>query len=127
MRRIIIAVSLLIISAIIGIITNYDLTERSRKHLSFITEIENSVSVNDYIKAENIIKKAADEFNFNDSYIMYNYYTHNDLSEISDLLNTMRIYIKEKNKVEFYHYSNLAKNKLQSVIDKEPVNIRNIL
>lgn len=127
MRRVFIAVSLIIISVVTGVITNTDLNRRSEKHIKYLTEIEYHLNRDDYINAENLSKKAADEFNFNDSSIMYNYYTHNDLSEIGEILNTARIYIKSKNKPEFYHYSKLAKSRLNSIINKKKVNLENIL
>lgn len=127
MRRVFIAVLLLIISVVIGLLTNTDVNIRSKKHIDYISDIEYRINNKDYPYAEKLSKKAADEFNFIDSGIMYNYYTHNDLSEISDILGTIRIYIKNKNITEIHHYSNLAKNKLNSIIDKKKVSIENIL
>ena len=127
MRRVFIAFSLLVISVVAGVITNKDLNTRCSKHIDYILEVKNLVEKNNYFKAEKICKKAADEYNFTDSGIMYNYYTHNDLSEIGEILNTMRIYIKEKDKTEFYHYSDSAQIKLNSIINKKKVSLENIL
>lgn len=127
MRRVFIAVSLLIVSVVIGVITNIDLNARSEKHIEYIYEIEHRVNNKEFLNAELLSKKAADEYSFTDSGIMYNYYTHNDLSEIREILGTMRIYLKNKNISEFYHYSSLAKSRLNSIIDKKKVSVENIL
>ncbi len=127
MRRIYIAVALLIISVIIGIFTTNDLKNRSLKHLNYISNMEYYLNKGYYKKAERLSKKAADEFKFTDSKIMYNYYLHRDLDEIDFNLYSMYEYIKRKKETEFNFISTQTKNRLQTIIDKEPVNLENIL
>lgn len=127
MRRIFIALALIAVCISIGTYTRYDLINRCEKHLNNIKKIEYCLNRKDYNKAEKICKKTADEYTFNDSKVMYNYYNHSNLSDIGENFYSMRGYIKRKKDTEFYYISGINKNKLQNIIDKEPINLRNIL
>lgn len=127
MRRVYIALGLIIISLTTAYFTGADVKSRSEKHLNNIKTIEKYIKNKDYNKAEIICKKAADDFKINDSRIMYTYYNHNDLSDIGENLGSMLGYIERKKETEYYYISGITKNKLQSLIDREPIRIRNIL
>ncbi len=78
-------------------------------------------------KRSDYAKKTADEFRLNDSRIMYIYYVHKDLAEIGENLYSMHDFIKNKKDSDYYNISGITKSKLQTIIDKEPLNIQNIL
>lgn len=127
MRRVYIALGLIIISLTAAYFTGADVKSRSEKHLYNIKTIEIFLKNKDYKKAEKLCKKAADDFKINDSRVMYTYYNHNDLSDIGENLGSMLGYIERKKETEYYYISGITKNKLQGLIDREPIRIRNIL
>ncbi len=127
MKRLYIAAALIIISLTIGIFTGKDIKSRGYKHLENIRIIEACLSKKDFINAEKRAKKAADDFYFNDSSIMYSYYIHRDLSDIGENLYSMHGYIKRKKLNEYYYVSTLAKRKLLSLIDREDIEFQNLL
>ena len=61
MRRVYIALGLIIISLTTAYFTGADVRSRSEKHLNNIKRIEKYIKNKDYNKAENICKKAADD------------------------------------------------------------------
>ncbi len=127
MRRIFIAAALLLISVVSGIFFSKDIGERSKKHLNRINLIDSFLSKKDYKNAKITAKKTADEFNYIDSKIMYNYYIHKDLSDIAENLYSMHGYIERKKLNEYYYISGITKNRLQSIIEREKIDLRNIL
>ncbi len=127
MRRIYIAIALILISVGIGIFTSGDLKRRGTRHLFNIDKVERYIENREYEKAERLCKKTADEFRLNDSRIMYIYYVHKDLAEIGENLYSMHDFIKNKKDSDYYNISGITKSKLQTIIDKEPLNIQNIL
>lgn len=127
MRRIYIAVALALISVTTGIFTSTDITARSEKQLNNIKKIEAYIKNKKLKKAEKLCKKTADEFSKKDSKIMYLYYIHSDLSYISENLYSMHGYLKRRRLNEYYYIADVTKNRLQVIIDKEPINPENIM
>lgn len=127
MKRIYIAFILIIISVLIGVFTRYDINKRSNKYLDYISNIEYYLKKDKYKEAEKECKKAVDDYNYNDSKIMYSYYVHSDLSDIGDNFNSMKNYINSKKKTEYYYISGMLKNRLKRIAEKEPINIQNVL
>lgn len=127
MRRVYIAAALIIISVVLGIFIDNDINSRSVKHIKRIHLIDNYLSKNDLKKAGITAKKTADEFYYTDSKIMYNYYVHKDLSEIAENLYSMEGYLERKKLNEYYYISGITKNRLKSIIERDNINLRNIL
>ncbi len=127
MRRIYIAVILILICIFTAVITSRDIKTRLNKELITVNKIEKYIDNKDYNKAEKLCKKAADEFNSNDSSYMYIYYVHKDLAEISEYLYNMHDYIKHRKISDFYSVSGIIKSRIKTITDKEPINIRNIM
>jgi hypothetical protein len=127
MKRIYIAVLLIAASLFLGYLSGKDVEKRSNKHLEYISNMEYLIKRNEYKKAERLCKKAENEFNKTDIKFMYTYYVHSDLSDISENLASMRDYIKRKKDTEYFYVSGIAKNRLLKLINKEPINLQNIL
>ena len=127
MRRIYIASALIVLCIIIAFLTSNDIKTRLNNKMKTVNRIERLVDNKDYIKAEKLCKKTADEFNSTDSQYMYIYYVHKDLSEIGEYLYNMHDYLKYRKISDYYSVSGIIKSKIKTIIDKEPINLQNVL
>lgn len=127
MKRIYIAIGIVLIGVIYGCFTNIDIQTRTDRIINNIKEVEKYVTKKELDKATEKCKKTADEFKNSDSKIMYSYYVHKDLAEIEENLYSMYGYIRRKDVDSYYHLSDITKGKLKAIADKEPITVQNVL
>jgi len=127
MKRMYIAITLVVISVCIGILQWVTIDYSSNKCINQIELVETELGKNDYQKAHQLCEKAIEEYEFFTENILYCYYQHSSLEEISQNLTVMSESIKIKDINRFKTLSVKTKEQLQALKDEELLTIQNIL
>ncbi len=127
MKRVYIAVVFLILCITVGTVEFITINSNVNNYLDKIEKTSTMVKRNEIKKAKSILKDTAFSFDKYSKNVMYCYYRHDDLSEITDDLYTLEDMLDD-NRVEDYHEkSHLLIKKLLSLKEKEHITIQNIL
>ena len=127
MKRIYIAIMFIVLSvftASFELITINDTTDRT---VAKLEKIEKLVGEKKVEKAEKMCKKLADKFDENNKNILYCFYRHDVLEEISDKLYGLEDYLDDERIEDFHEISHSVKKKLLIQKEKEHITIQNIL
>lgn len=127
MKRIIAAVVLVLICVGLGIFEHIEVQKRCNKCLADIRKSETLVKKGKYKKAARKCARTAIDFGKTSSELMYWYYAHETLSDISTNLSEMHQFLKHGEKTQYFAIASITKNQLNSAKEYEIISIQNIL
>ena len=127
MKRMYIAVALIIISLTIGVTEMYTVKNTVKECISGLKSVNESIysgNIKTAIKkCDNIAKKFEDQ----SDNILYCYYNHKELDSINENIVTLREYLKYNKKSDYYAVLAIIKKQLKSMEDEEIPKLQNIL
>ncbi len=127
MKRMYIAVALIIISLTIGVTEMYTVKNTVKECISGLKSVNESIysgNIKTAIKkCDNIAKKFEDK----SDNILYCYYNHKELDSINENIVTLREYLKYNKKSDYYAVLAIIKKQLKSMEDEEIPKLQNIL
>ena len=127
MKRVYIAIAFLLFSLAVGIIEFITINNNIDNHMKQISKVENLIKDNKIKKAETITKENAEQFEKTGKSVLYCYYTHDELEEITEELYTLEDLLDDKRIDDYHEQSHLLMKKLLFIKEKEQVTIQNIL
>ncbi|MBQ7504196.1 MAG: DUF4363 family protein [Ruminococcus sp.] len=127
MKRIYIAIAFLLFSMAVGIIEFITINYNIDTYMNKISKVEKLIKDNNIKKAEIIIKENAVSFEKTGKSILYCYYTHDELEEITEELYTMEDLLDDKRIDDYHEQSHLLMKKLLFIKEKEQITVQNIL
>lgn len=127
MKRVYIAIAFLIFSMTVGIVEYITINNTIDTYMNQISGVEKLIKEDDINKAEKIIKENAVSFENTGKSILYCYYTHDELEEITEELYTLEDLLDDKRIDDYHEQSHLLMKKLLFIKEKEQITIQNIL
>lgn len=127
MKRIYIAIAFLLFSMAVGIIEFITINYNIDTYMNQISKVEKLIKNNNIKKAEIIIKENAVSFEKTGKSILYCYYTHDELEEITEELYTLEDLLDDKRIDDYHEQSHLLMKKLLFIKEKEQITVQNIL
>ena len=127
MKRIYIALALIVIGIITGAVEIYDISARVDNRLDELEIIDNNVKQGEYRKAFEICERMDREFIENTSDVVYCYYRHDDLEKINCKLAVMGEYIRQRDKTNYLATSKEVIKMLTILKARDQLSLRNIL
>lgn len=126
MKRIYIAIALLLASITMGIFETINVSQGSQKYIDYIDEINMKLDNNEVNNAAVLCKKADEEFEEMSKTLMF-YYMHKNLEDVAGSLSSMYEYLRNDEIHDYYAAAAMTKEKLESMRDTGSVNLQNIL
>lgn len=127
MKRIYIAIVFIILSFAAATAELIAVDSSTDNTIGRIERIESLVQANETEKARRLCKKTADEYDRNNKEVLYCFYRHDSLEEISDKLYGLEDYLEDNRIDDFHEISHSAKKQLLILKEKELVSFQNIL
>lgn len=127
MKRIYIAAAFLILSMAVGIIEFITINNNIDAYMNQISSVEKLIKEDKIKEAEKIIKSNAVSFENTGKSILYCYYTHDELEEITEELYTLEDLLDDRRIDDYHEQSHLLMKKLLFIKEKEQITIQNIL
>ena len=127
MKRIYLAAAFLVFSLSVGIIEYITINNTIDTYMNQITKVETLIKEDKIKEAETIIKENAVSFENKGKSILYCYYTHDELEEITEELYTLEDLLDDKRIDDYHEQSHLLMKKLLFIKEKEQITIQNIL
>lgn len=127
MKRIYIAVVFLILCFAVGSVEFITINSNVNNYLDKIEKTSALIQRNEIKKAESLLKETALSFDKYSKNVLYCYYRHDHLEEITDDLYTLEDILDDKRIEDYHEKSHLLMKKLLSLKEKEHITIQNIL
>lgn len=127
MKRIYIAIAFILFSLIVGLVELITINTNVDNYIHYISQTEELVKDNKIEKAEKLIKNTSKKFERISKSILYCYYRHDELEEITAKLYSIEDLLDDKRIEDYHETSHSLKEKLLSIKEKEQITIQNIL
>ena len=127
MKRIYIAIMFIVLSVFAATFELIMINKATDSATAKLERIEKLVGEEKVEKAEKLCKKLADEYDENNKSVLYCFYRHDVLEEISDKLYGLEDYLDDERIEDFHEISHSVKKKLLIQKEKEHITIQNIL
>ncbi len=127
MKRIYIAIVFIVLSLSAGVIEYISINNTIDTYMNQISKVENLIKESKIEKAEKIINENAISFENTGKSILYCYYTHDELEEITEELYVIEDLLDDRRIDDYHEKSHLLMKKLLFIKEKEQITIQNIL
>lgn len=127
MKRIYIAILFILFSIAVGTVEFITINTNVDKYIAEINRTAKLVDYNKTKDAEKLSKKTAENFESYSKNVLYCYYRHDHLEEITDDLYGLEDLLDDKRTEDYHEKSHLIIKKLLSLKEKEHITFQNIL
>lgn len=127
MKRMYLALGLVIICIFLGVTEIYSINYSSDKCLENFKKIESAVDSGDFEKAVEISQKNSDEYESFTGNVVFCYYPHTELEKININLSVMTEAIRNKDVNRYKEIQQKIKKQLNAIKEEELFNIQNLI
>lgn len=127
MKRLYIAILLIIIGISLGIVEKYTIKHVVNNCVESIDKAESMINNKEFKNARRICNKAALEFDDTSRNVLFYYYSHNQLNNISNSIYQLSEYINKDQIGDYKALKAQIKKQLQSLEEEELLRAQNIL